>query len=76
MRAGVLGRERHGSGTLGKALAHRNQAREALPREIRPARGDRRPVLRRRLKASEARIAVITEQIDRPGRSERVRTAL
>jgi hypothetical protein len=45
------------------ALAHWRQASEELNAEIRPAQGDRWSVLRRRLKAAEARIAVIAEQI-------------
>ena len=60
-----LGREQDGTDTLNKSLAHWKQAREALQRDIRPAKGDRRQVLRRRLKDTEARIAVITEQIAR-----------
>lgn len=60
-----LGREQDGTDTLNKSLAHWKQAREALQREIRPAKGDRRQVLRRRLEDTEARIAVITEQIAR-----------
>ena len=60
-----LGREQDGTDTLDKALAHWKQIHEALKREIRPARGQRKLVLRRRLKAAEARLAVITEQIAR-----------
>jgi hypothetical protein len=60
-----LGREQDGTDTLDKALAHWKQVREVLQREIRPLCGDRRQVLRRRLKAVEARIAAITEQIAR-----------
>src|SRR5271166_1348852 len=60
-----LGREQDGTDTLDKALAHWKQVREALQREIRSAKGERRQVLRRRLKTGEARITVIMEQIAR-----------
>lgn len=59
-----LGREVDGTDTLDKALAHWQAAREALKREIRSARGDRRQVLRGRLEAAEARIAVLSEQLN------------
>jgi hypothetical protein len=60
-----LGREEDGTDTLDKGLAHWKRIREALKREIRPARGDRKQVLRRRLKAVETRIALITAEIAR-----------
>jgi len=60
-----LGREQDGARTLDKSLAHWKQVREALNHDIRSARGDQRQVLRRRLKATEARIAVISEHIAR-----------
>ena len=60
-----LGREQDGTSTLDKALAHWKKTREALNREICSAKGDRRQSLRRRLKAAEARIAVISEHIAR-----------
>jgi hypothetical protein len=58
-----LGREQDGTSTLEKALAHWKKIREALNREIRSAKGDRRQALRRRLKATEARIALISDHI-------------
>jgi hypothetical protein len=58
-----LGREEDGTDTPEKALAHWKHVRGTLEREIRPARGDQRRVLRCRLKAAEARIAVISEHI-------------
>jgi hypothetical protein len=58
-----LGREQDGTDTLDKALAHWKRFRESLQDEILSARGDRRQLLRRGLKAADARITVITEQI-------------
>jgi hypothetical protein len=63
-----LGREQDGTDTLERALAHWQRAREELKAEIRPARGERRAVLRRWLEAAEARIVVIAEQIALRGR--------
>jgi hypothetical protein len=60
-----LGREEDGTDTLDKALAHWKRAREALKREIRSARGERKQVLRRRLEAAEERIGVISEHVSR-----------
>ena len=59
-----LGREADGTDTLDKALTHWQAAREALNRDIRSVRGDRRQVLRRRREAVEVRIAMIVEQLD------------
>jgi hypothetical protein len=58
-----LGREQDGTDTLDKALTHWKKLREGLQREILSARGDRRQLLRLRLRAAEARVTVITEQI-------------
>jgi hypothetical protein len=60
-----LGREQDSTDTLDKALAHWELVREALKCEIRPAKGDRRQVLRQRLRAAEARISVIRKNIAR-----------
>jgi hypothetical protein len=60
-----LGRELDGTDTLDKALAHWKQVREAVKREIRSARGERRQVLGRRRKAAETRIKVISEHLAR-----------
>jgi hypothetical protein len=60
-----LGREQDGTDTLDKALVHWEDVRDTLKREIRPARGDRRQVIRQRLRAAEARISVIREHIAR-----------
>jgi hypothetical protein len=68
-----LGREQDGTDTLDKALVHWEDVRDALKREIRPARGDRRQVLRHRLRAAEARISVIREHVAR--QSQRVAKA-
>jgi hypothetical protein len=58
-----LGRESVGTDSLEKAHAHWKLVREALKREIRSAKGDRRQVLRRRLTGVEARIEVISKHI-------------
>jgi chromosome segregation ATPase len=63
-----LGRERDGTDTLEKALAHWQRAGEGLKDEIRRAKGERRAVLRRRLAAAEARIAVIADHLARQRR--------
>jgi chromosome segregation ATPase len=60
-----LGREEDGTDTLDKSLAHWKRSREALKREIRSARGERKQVLRRRLEAAEERIGVISEHVSR-----------
>jgi hypothetical protein len=68
-----LGREQDGTNTLDTALVHWEEVRDTLKREIRPARGDRRQVLRHRLRAAEARISVIREHVAR--QSQRVAKA-
>ena len=54
-----LGREQDGTDTLAKALAHWEQVLGQAKREIRKARGESRQVIRRRIEATGARIAVI-----------------
>ena len=65
-----LGREQDGTDTLGSALAHWQKAREQSKRELRGARGERRQVLRRRLAAVKARIAVISKHLRRAEAAE------
>jgi hypothetical protein len=60
-----LGREQDGTVTLEKALAHWQQARDQLKRELRAAKGERKQVVRRRLQAVEARIGVISGHVTR-----------
>jgi hypothetical protein len=60
-----LGREQDGTDTLGKALAHWQQVRERSRKELRRAKGERKPVIRRRLESAESRISVITEHLSR-----------
>ena len=54
-----LGREQDGTDTLAKALEHWQQIREATRRNLKPARGDRRRILRERSKKAEERIAML-----------------
>jgi hypothetical protein len=60
-----LGREQDGTDTLEKALAHWQEAGDRLKRELRAAKGERKPVVRRRLRAVEARIGVISGHVAR-----------
>ncbi len=66
-----LGREADGTNTLDKALAHWKQVRDDLKRDLRSARGEPKRVLRRRLAATEERIAIVGEHLA----SERKRIA-
>jgi hypothetical protein len=58
-----LGREQDGTDTLDKALAHWKNVHKALQREVHSAKSYQRQVIRRRLKAVEARITAISEHI-------------
>jgi hypothetical protein len=69
-----LGRERDGTDTLAKALAHWERARDRAGTELRKARGERRRVIRRRIEATCMRIGVIIEHLKLLGRAESERT--
>ena len=58
-----LGREQDGTDTLAKSLTHWEKIRDQSKRELGRSRGERRQVVRRRIEAIEARIAVIKEQL-------------
>jgi hypothetical protein len=58
-----LGRKPDGTDTLAKAIAHWKKRREEENRQLRGARGERRQVIRRRLEAIEARLAMIAEYL-------------
>lgn len=60
-----LGRESDGTDTLDKAFAHWKLARDDLKRALRSAKGDPKEVLRRRLAATDERIAIIGVHLDR-----------
>ena len=59
-----LGREQDGTNTLSKSLAHWENLRDQSKTELRKSRGERRQVIRRRIEATEARIAVIKDQLN------------
>src|SRR3954453_23730249 len=63
-----LGRERDGTDTLAKAVAHWEKVREQCRRALRPARGGRKEVLRRRRDAAAARLRLLTERLREQGR--------
>ena len=69
-----LGREQDGTDTLDKALAYWKQALAGDKRELRKAKGERKQVIRRRIKATGARIGVITEHLNLLRRIEAERT--
>lgn len=56
-----LGREQDGTDTLAKAQAHWEKIQRRAKVELKTAKGERRQVLRRRLLAIEARVAVIAK---------------
>lgn len=58
-----LGREQDGTDTLPKALAHWEQVRAQARKELRKAQDQRRPVLRRRIAATDRRIGVISRYL-------------
>jgi hypothetical protein len=65
-----LGREQDGTDTLVKALTHWEQVKKEAMRELRKVRGERRQVICRRIKATEARLSVIQEHIQLLVRAE------
>jgi hypothetical protein len=65
-----LGREQDGTDTLANALAHWQHVGVEAKRELRKTKGERRPVNRRRIAATQARIGVITEQTQHPAWGE------
>jgi hypothetical protein len=58
-----LGREQDGTDTLAKAHAHWERMQAEARRELRKAKGERRQMLRRRLAATAARLAVIAKHL-------------
>lgn len=58
-----LGREKDGTDTLAKALAHWQHAMEQAEKELRKATGERKQVLRRRIEATRERIGVIGRHV-------------
>jgi hypothetical protein len=58
-----LGREQDGTDTLEKALLHWQKARQALLVELRSAKGERLQILKRRRKAIETRLGIISGHI-------------
>lgn len=59
-----LGREHDETDTLDKALDHWNRVQRQLKQEVRNAKGERKQVLRRQLKAAEGRIALIAAYLE------------
>lgn len=59
-----LGREQDGTDSLSKSLTLWEKIRDQLKKELGKSRGERRQVIRRRIEATEARIAVIKEQLN------------
>jgi hypothetical protein len=59
-----LGREQDGTDTLSKSLADWEKLRDQSKRELGKSRGERRQVIRRRIEATAARIAVIKDQLN------------
>jgi hypothetical protein len=59
-----LGREQDGTDTLPKSLAHWEKIRDQSRKELGKSRGERRQVVRRRIEATEARIAVVKEHLN------------
>jgi hypothetical protein len=59
-----LGREQDGTDTLSKSLAHWKKIRDQSKKELGKSRGERRQLVRRRMEATEARIAVIKGQLN------------
>ena len=58
-----LGREKDGTDTLAKALARWQRIDRRLARELRTATGHRKDLLRHRLDAAKARIALLTHHL-------------
>jgi hypothetical protein len=56
-----LGREADGTNTLEKARAHWEKVRDQAKAELKKERGERRSVIRRRIEAATARIAIIAQ---------------
>ncbi len=65
-----LGREQDGTYTLAQALAHWEQVREQATGELHKARGKRRQVIRRRIEATDRRLAVIRDRLQQKTRAE------
>ena len=60
-----LGREQDGTDTLAKALTHWETVRKQTERELGKAKGERRKVLRRRVDAVDARMALLRIHLQR-----------
>ena len=65
-----LGREQDGTDTLEKALDHWQKAKEAAHRDLKSARGERRRIVRERLKKAEEHIALLRKHAGRAAREE------
>lgn len=65
-----LGREADGTDTLEKSRAHWERVREEAKAECKRARGEYRTILRRRIDAASARIAIIAQHQQRAAKAE------
>ena len=65
-----LGRERDGTDTLEKAIAHWERTRQEASRELRSARGERRRVLQGRMDKSRQRTELLRRHAEEAARTE------